>query len=187
MSINPFATRIAVPYARALFDVSVKKNIMHQITADFQNLEIFLDENLEFTQYLNNALVSKTAKREILEKTLKSQLNLETFQFLMVLVEKNRIDLLNSVIKVYLELIYQTASVKTIQISTAFPLTNSQKDSLIQKLKELTKAREIKLMMEVDVNLIGGFLIKTESKILDFTIKNRLQKLAQHFDTVLEI
>jgi hypothetical protein len=32
---------------RALFDFSVEKNIMHQITADFQNLEIFFDETSE--------------------------------------------------------------------------------------------------------------------------------------------
>ena len=37
MSGNPLTSKIAVPYARALFDFSVEKNIMHQITADFQN------------------------------------------------------------------------------------------------------------------------------------------------------
>ena len=45
MSGNPLASKIAVPYARALFDFSVEKNIMHQITADFQNLEIFLNKS----------------------------------------------------------------------------------------------------------------------------------------------
>jgi F0F1-type ATP synthase delta subunit len=43
---------------------------MHQITADFQNLEIFLDEATELTEYLNNPIVSQDAKREILTKTL---------------------------------------------------------------------------------------------------------------------
>lgn len=187
MNINPLAARIAVPYARALFDFSVNKNIMHQITADFQNLETFLNENAELTGYLNNPLLSKIAKREILAKTLKSQINAETFKFLMLLVDKNRINVLSSVITGYLELVYETASIKMIQVSTAFPFTSSQKDALIQKLKELTSAREIRLIIEVDPNLIGGFLIKTESKVIDFTIKNQLQKLAQHLDTVLEI
>ena len=41
MSGNPIASKIAPPYSRALFDFSVEKNIMHQITADFQNLDIF--------------------------------------------------------------------------------------------------------------------------------------------------
>ena len=187
MSANPLASKIAAPYARALFDFSVDKNIMHQITADFQNLEIFLDESSELTDYLNNPLVSQDAKGEVLTKTLKSQVNSETFKFLMVLVGRDRINLLKSVITNYLELVYETASIKTIEVVTAVEFSNAQKNTLIQKLKELTNAREIKLAITVDPNLIGGFLIKTESKVIDFTIKNQLQQLAKHLDTVLEI
>ena len=58
MSINLLAAKIAAPYARALFDFSVEKNIMHQITADFQNLEIFLEESTELSNYLNSPIVN---------------------------------------------------------------------------------------------------------------------------------
>ena len=187
MSGNPLASKIAAPYARALFDFSVEKNIMHQITADFQNLEIFLNENAELTEYLNNPIVNQNAKREILTKTLDSQVNTETFKFLMVLVSRDRINLLKQVIENYLELVYETASIKMIEVSTASAFTNLQKNTLIQKLKELTNAREIRLLITVDPSLIGGFLIKTESKVIDFTIKNQLQQLAKHLDAVLEI
>ncbi len=187
MSGNPLASKIATPYARALFDFSVEKNIMHQITADFQNLEIFLNETPELTEYLNNPIVSEDAKCQILTKTLKSQVNAETFKFLMVLVKRDRINLLKSVIANYLELVYEAASIKMIEVSTAYPFANLQKNTLIQKLKDLTNAREIRLVITVDSSLIGGFLIKTESKVIDFTIKNQLQKLAKHLDTVLEI
>ena len=187
MSANPLASKIAAPYARALFDFSVDKNIMHQITADFQNLEIFLKESSELTDYLNNPLVRQDAKGEVLTKILESQVNSETFKFLMVLVSRDRINLLQSVITNYLELVYETASIKTIEVVTAVEFSNAQKNTLIQKLKELTNAREIKLAITVDPNLIGGFLIKTESKVIDFTIKNQLQQLAKHLDAVLEI
>ena len=187
MSSNPLAAKIAVPYARALFDFSVEQNIMHQITADFQNLEIFLDESAELMDYLNNPIVSTSSKREVLTKTLESQLNTETFKFLMVLANRERIGLLKSVITNYLELVYETASIKMIEVSTAFAFTDSQKNLLIKKLKELTNAREIRLVITVDPSLIGGFLIKTESKVIDFTVKNQLQNLAKHLDTVLEI
>ena len=187
MSSNPLESKIASPYARALYDFSIQQNIMHQITADFQNLDIFLEETPELLEYLNNPIVKQEVKRGILTKTLKSQLNTDTFNFLMVLVERDRINLLTSVIDAYLELIYQTASIKMIEVSTASAFTNLQKDTLIQKLKELTNAREIRLVINVDPSLIGGFLIKTESKVIDFTVKNQLQKLAKHLDTVLEI
>jgi F-type H+-transporting ATPase subunit delta len=187
MSGNLLTSKIAVPYARALFDFSVEKNIMHQITADFQNLDTLFIETSELTEYLNNPVVTQKAKREILAKTLKPQINNETFKFLMVLVDRNRINLLGSVIHTYLELVYETASIKMIEVSTTTAFTNLQKNTLIQKLKELTNAREIRLVITVDPSLIGGFLIKTGSKVIDFTIKNQLQQLAKHLDTVLAI
>ena len=52
MSMNPLALKIAAPYARALFDLSVEKNIIHQVTADFQNLDIFFNQTNELMRYL---------------------------------------------------------------------------------------------------------------------------------------
>ena len=187
MSGNPLTEKVAVPYARALFDFSVDKNIMHQITADFQNLDIFFNESSELMSYLTNPVVSQQAKREVLAKTLKSQINTETFKFLMVLIDRDRINVLSAVINNYLELVYQTASIKMVEVASASAFTSEQKETLIQKLKELTNAREIRLVTTIDPSLIGGFLIKTESKVIDFTVKNQLQQLAKHLDTVLEI
>lgn len=187
MTKNPLANKIAVPYARALFDFSVEKNLMHQITADFQNLEVFLTQTPDLVDYLNNPLINSARKQELLNKTLKSQLNQETFKFLNVLVKRDRINLLQAVIARYLNLVYSLASIRMIEVSTAFPFTNLQRNTLIKKLKDITNAREIRLVINVDSSLIGGFLIKTNSKVIDFTIKNQLQLLAKHLDTVLEI
>ena len=187
MNNNPLALKIAAPYARALYDFSVEQNIMHQITTDFQNLEIFLGKTDDLVKYLTNPLINAAKKQEILEKTLKSQLNTETFKFLLVLVKRDRINLLETVIYSYLQLVYNLASIKMIEVSTAFAFTNKQKNMLIKKIKKLTNAREIRLIITVDSNLNGGFLIKTNSKVIDFTVKNQLQKLANHLDSVLEI
>jgi len=73
MSSNPLASKIAAPYARALYDFSVQQNIMHQVTADFQNLEVFLSKTEELKDYLNNPIVNLEAKREILTKNFKTE------------------------------------------------------------------------------------------------------------------
>ena len=187
MSQNPLAAKAATPYARALYDFSVEQNLMHQITADFQNLEVFLTETPDLTDYLNNPIIGTDQKQELLDKTLKTQLNQETFKFLSILVKRDRVNLIQPVITSYLNLVYELASIKMIEVSTAFAFTNIQKNTLIKKLKELTNAREIRLVITVDSSLIGGFLIKTNSKVIDFTVKNQLQLLAKHLDTVLEI
>ena len=187
MRVDPLTKKIASPYARALFDFSIEQNIMHQVTADFQNLEIFLNESSELSNYLSNPIVSQVAKRDILTKTLQSQINTETFKFLMILVTRDRINLLESIITNYFELVYETASIKMVKVISASEFSISQENTLIKKLKELTDAREIRLDIRIDPSLIGGFLIKTESKVIDFSIKNQLENLARYLDTILEI
>jgi F-type H+-transporting ATPase subunit delta len=85
MSAKTLELKIATPYARALYEYSVDKNIMHKITGDFQNLEIFLNKTDELITYLNNPVIRNEDKRDILTKLLKSQVNEETFKFLLVL------------------------------------------------------------------------------------------------------
>ena len=187
MSKNPVALKIAAPYARALFSYAIQRNLIHQLTGDFQNLEDFFNKTPVLVRYLNNPIVSKKAKKEILAKTIKSKLNGETFKFLMVLINRNRINLVTSVGYLYLELVYGSASIRMVEVVTAFPFNRMQKNSFVKKLKKITQAREIRLVINVDPSLIGGFLIKSKSKIADFTIKNRLQNLAKHLDSVLDI
>ena len=57
----------------------------------------------------------------------------------------------------------------------------------MKKLKQLTKAREVRLVLTIDPSLIGGFVIKTDSRVIDLSIKGQLQQLAKHLDTVLDI
>lgn len=187
MNRNAFAIKIAVPYARALYDFSVEQNLMHQITADLQNLEIFFQQTPNLIEYLSNPIISNENKSNILNKILKNELNIETLKFLNVLINRNRINLLPTIITSYLNLVYKTASIISVEVTTAFAFTNLQKNILVKKLKEITNAREIKLIITINPTLIGGFLIKNNSKIIDFSIKNQLQQFAKYLDTVLEI
>ena len=87
----------------------------------------------------------------------------------------------------YLNLIYSTAVIKLINISTSYPFTGRQRNKLVKKIRKLTDVKQIKLEFVLDPTLIGGFLLTTNSKMVDFTIKNQLQELAKHLDSVLEI
>jgi len=122
--INPLELKIAAPYARALYDYSNSQNVTHQVTGDFQNLEVFFKKTEDLVKYLENPIVSTEAKAEILTKILKPQLNDVTFKFLLILVDRNRINVLQSIISSYLELVYSVASIKMIEVASAFKFTN---------------------------------------------------------------
>ena len=65
MTNNPLQMKVAAPYANALFDFSNEQNVMHKVTADFQNLEIFLKQAPELLEFLNNPLVTIKSKNVI--------------------------------------------------------------------------------------------------------------------------
>jgi len=105
----------------------------------------------------------------------------------MILTDRSRIQYLQEIATCYLELVYELANIKIVEVSSASKLTDSQQDLLIEKLEKMTNAREVKLVITVDPNLLGGFLIKTNSQVIDLTVKGQLSQLAGHLDTVLDI
>ena len=187
MSNNLIKLKIATPYARALFDFSIHQNLKNQIKKDLKNLKNLVKKNQKLSNYLNNPTITKQNKIEILTKILYFNITKKTFQFLLLLINRNRINLLELIIDHYLKLIDQTESIKKIHIITADKFTNSQKNLLIKKLKKLTKATNIQLTIIIDKKLIGGFLIKNQSQIIDFSIKNKLNKLTKYLNINFEI
>ena len=187
MSKNPRELKIAALYADTFYEFSLETNRLYQVTFDFQSIKAFFSKTPDFLEYLINPIVSAESKKEILEKTLRSRVDEQTLRFLLVLVVRNRINLVDTVIYSILQLIYRLATIKMIEVSTAFPFSNQHRNKLTKKIKKLTNASEIQLEIKIDSRLIGGFLIKTDSKIIDLSVRNQLQKLANHLDIVLEI
>ena len=187
MSVNPLAAKIAAPYARAFYDYSVGCDKLFKVTADFQNIDILLKIDKKLMSYLKNPLISKELKKEILDKIFKKKVNEETLKLLKVLVNRDRINLFDSITTCYLKLVYKLAEIKRIEVDCAVTFKFTQRRKLLNKIRALTNTKEIQLVLDFNPSLIGGFLIKTDSKIIDFTIKNKLQKLSKHLDSVLDI
>ena len=187
MSINPVTSKIAAPYARGLFEFAVERKIINELTNDFNSISKLFNNYPQLKQYLNNPVVKLEAKREILTKLIKSEVKIETFQFLMVLVSRNRFFIYDAVVESYLKLVYKATALVEIKVVSAVHFSKKQETTLKSKVQALTNANMIRLEITVDPTLLAGFLIKTDSKVIDFTIKNQLIRLAKHLDTVLEI
>lgn len=172
-------SKIGNTYASVLFDISTEKNILHQIVADFTNLNDVLNKSEELKDFLTNPIVKKDQKRDVLIKILKNQVNISTFNFLILLIDRNIINYLPEIVSIFLALVDKAAKIITFEISTASELTQRQKSRLKKTLEKLTGAKSVKLVTTVDPSLIGGFLIKKDSKIMDLTAKNELEQLAK--------
>ena len=186
MANDILSAKIASPYANALLDVAKSQGLIHAITSDMNNLRELLDTTPDLVAYLNSPVASPSAKKEIIKKVITPQVSKETSQFLMILTDRNRISYLQGIATAYLELVYELANIRIVEVSSASKLTDQQQDLLIEKLETMTNAREVKLVVTVDSTLLGGFLIKTNSQIIDLTVKGQLSELASHLDTVFD-
>jgi len=187
MSKNPLALKVAAPYARALFDFVNKTGTLFEVTSDIQNIQGLLFKSRELFKCLQNPIVTAEAKQEILVKVIGEKINKETLQFLTTLIKRNRINLLPTIIFSYLELVYKTANSRAFHVVSAKDLSNGQRTRLIKKIKSITKQSRIMIQFSTDESLIAGFLIRNQGKVINYTVKNKLQVLAKQLDSVLEI
>jgi F-type H+-transporting ATPase subunit delta len=103
----------------------------------------------------------------------------------MVLLDRNRIGLLESIAEKYLQMVYDFAEIKIAQVSSAIPLTPDQELDLISRLRNRTGAKEIKLVTNVDKSLLGGLKVQIGSNVIDLSLKGQLRELAAQLDTNL--
>ena len=80
-------------------------------------------------------------------------------------------------------LTYKLESTTIARLTTAIDLTSEQQNVLINKLKLITKSKEIKLITKIDPNLIGGFTLQIKSKIIDTSLLGQIQKMASYLNT----
>jgi F-type H+-transporting ATPase subunit delta len=103
----------------------------------------------------------------------------------MVLLDRGRIDLLESIAEKYLQMVYDFAEIKIAQVSSAISLTPDQELDLISRLRNRTGAKEIKLVTNVDASLLGGLKVQIGSNVIDLSLKGQLRELATQLDTNL--
>nr|YP_009564821.1 ATP synthase CF1 delta subunit [Gelidium coulteri]YP_009565221.1 ATP synthase CF1 delta subunit [Gelidium sinicola]QBA96172.1 ATP synthase CF1 delta subunit [Gelidium coulteri]QBA96572.1 ATP synthase CF1 delta subunit [Gelidium sinicola] len=184
MTSQSVTYKIAQPYAEALLSAAKDLNIVDQNQVEILFLSNLLSESTELKNFLDNPLIISSLKKDLLKELFTDHLSDCLLKFLLVLVDRRRISLLGPVIEKYLELAYELESTTVVEISTAIVLTESQQDALVEKLKIMTNSKNIKLLLSIDTSLIGGFVAKVGSKIIDTSISGKLRNMAFYLSSV---
>ena len=62
--------------------------------------------------------------------------------------------------------------------SSSIQLSADQQKEIAEKLKIITGAKQIKLALKIDPQLIGGFTIEIGSKMIDTSIRGQLKQIS---------
>lgn len=171
--------KIAQPYAAAFLELS-SKDSLDTIINDLNYLSNTLVNSKDFTKILSNPLIGSQNKKAIIKSIFSDKIDNKTLKFLLVLCDRGRIPCLESIVNKSLELAYKAASIEMVKVISSVTFTSSQQDALISKLRKLTGANQIKLDIEINNSLIGGFIIQIGSRVIDTSIQGQLKQLSTH-------
>ena len=171
-------SKVAEPYAEALLDLAKSNDSLKETTNDMNIVSQFLANSSDLKKFLGNPLITKDAKKNVIKFILGEHISGSTLKFLLVLVDKGRIEVLEVIAQKFLELSYKQDSIEIAKITSSIQLSAEQQKTIAEKLKAITGAKQIKLALKVDPQLIGGFTIEIGSKMIDTSIRGQLKQIS---------
>ena len=166
-------------YAEALIKISNEQNSIDKNQAELEQVAQFIDSSLELKKFVNNPAMSASDKKAVVKKIFDNQLNRHTISFLMLLIDKSRINRLNGIVKEYVELADAMRSCLNVEVTTAVDIDKEQLSRIGLKFKEQYKSKEVKVKHIIDPSIIGGVIVKIADEMIDSSIKGKLDGMLE--------
>jgi F-type H+-transporting ATPase subunit delta len=160
-------------YAKALLDVLYP----NRSAAGLEQLRKFssmLAEQADARTVFENPTVAADRRKILLDKIADALgLDAPIRNFLGILIDRNRLDMLGEVISTYEALLDERQGVIQAHVTSALELDRAQQDAVIAKLQSVT-GKKVRMKVAVDPSLIGGLVAQVGSTIYDGSIRQQL-------------
>ncbi len=172
---------LARPYAEAVFELAKAR----QALPAWSEMLVFIvtvaaDENMQ--RLAGDPRVDRARFRELFLGVCGKNLTDEGANFVRLLVENRRLNLLPEIVEQYEALKAKAEARVEATVVSAFPLEAAQLKTLGAALRRKF-GREVNLTSQVDKTLMGGIVIRAGDLVIDGSVRGRLADLAAHMST----
>jgi ATP synthase F1 delta subunit len=165
-------------YGTGLFEAAMDIDNIGEVKAETGIILEAFKENPEFGELMKSPTLSKEDKKSVLCKVFEGKISKTSLNFLYVLIDKGRFGRLRAIVKAFEDLSDERNGITKGDIYSAIPLSSDQ----IEKF-ELESGRlfhkNVRLVNIVDKSIIGGVCIYIDGKVVDASVKSRLEDLKQ--------
>jgi F-type H+-transporting ATPase subunit delta len=169
-------TIIARKYAKALIEAAKESNQIEALLTEALELEKSL-ELCHAQNYLADDIVPEAQKSELLNK-IADDASQMMGNMLRIIAENARFALLTLILKEYKILANKALGHDEVEVITSVALTETQQNKMMNVIKAKFDLKNVTIVNQVDKNILGGFIIKNNVKVLDASIKSQLAKIA---------
>jgi F-type H+-transporting ATPase subunit delta len=169
--------RIARVYAEALLRAADKHGLAGEILDELDSLvqDVFSREP-QWEAFLSSGAIGRGRKAQAIRSVFEHRASEMFINFLLVLNDHERLDLVRAVAAAYRELNDQRAGRIRVQVRSAIELPDDQRQRLLQELRE-TFHKEPILDTQVDPELLGGLVVRVDDWLYDQSVRRRLESL----------
>ena len=168
---------VASRYAKAIFDLVLESHEVAELENDVESLSEALNNSQELRDLIASPLYTRDdQKAAIVAIGAKMKLLATLTNTLALMASKRRLFVMDSFLRQLKILIAQHKGEITADVVSAKSLTKGQSDKLANAIKERV-GKEIKINASVDESIIGGIVIKVGSKMIDTSIRSKLNSL----------
>jgi F-type H+-transporting ATPase subunit delta len=133
----------------------------------------------ELQRFLASPFVAKSKKSQALRDILaRAVLRPKTGRFILLLLDKNRLELLPEIVEVLPRLWNDRQGVVTARVASAVPLSEAQKEKLRERMEAL-EGRPVSLSFVIDPRLIAGLTVTKGHQVYDGSLRGQVEKLRQ--------
>ena len=160
-----------------MFGLSDEQDDIKTLEQNVGILKEALDKSVDLTSLISSPIYSRDQQRTAITAIAK-KLNLSTVMTntLSLMATKRRLFVVPTFLVVLGDLIAASKNEVTAEVVSATSLSKEQLDKLAKTLKANFN-KDIKISATVDPALIGGMIVKVGSRMIDTTIKSKLNSL----------
>ncbi len=168
---------LAGRYATALYELAEADKQLDTVAQDLSAISDMVADSDDLSRLIRSPVIARddqiAAMDAILTQAGVSEL---TKRFIGVVAQNRRLFALTAMIKQFQGILARRRGELTAEVTTAQALTDAQRQAIEDGLKK-AMGTKVAVDARVDEDLLGGLMVKVGSRMIDSTIKTKLQQL----------
>ena len=168
---------LADRYATALFELALERDAVEQIERDLEAIRALVDGSDDLKRVVRSLTLSRGEQGRALDAVLERLSSSQYVRnFVALLARNRRVFLLTDMIAAFQAKLAEHRGEVSAEVTSAVPLKANHLDAVREALRNIV-GRDVALETRVDPALIGGLTVRVGSRMLDNSLRTKLQNL----------
>ncbi len=175
------AKLVSGTYAQALFDAAMESGPARagELMEEILGIRKILEQNPGFDSLMKHPAIPKQEKVRVVKDVFFGRISDELERFLEIIVSKERYRDLDAIFTCYIDKVKEQRRIGVACVTTAVELTVGQKNAVEARLLETSGCREMEMHYSVEPDIIGGMIIRMNGRVVDSSIRTKLDGLTK--------